>query len=120
MNSENKFALEMEDLKKEVKNLTQVVWALNQQMFSLCSSIENLKLLLDENYKINEKAFLKIEILGRVHQELLKWRNEKQHKELQKELDCKIEKLENLVNLLLDNVYCIHSRLSDTKEYTQK
>ncbi|WAM36065.1 hypothetical protein [Caldicellulosiruptor acetigenus] len=120
MNNENRLAVEMEDLKKEIKNLTQVVWALNQQMFTICSSIENFKFLLDENYKINEKALLKIEILGRVHQELLKWRNEKQHKELQKELDCKIEKLENLVNLLLDNVYCLHSQLSDTKEYTQK
>lgn len=120
MNNENRLAVEMEDLKKEIKNLTQVVWALNQQMFTICSSIENFKFLLDENYKINEKALLKIEILGRVHQELLKWRNEKQHKELQKELDCKIEKLGNLVNLLLDNVYCLRSQLSDTKEYTQK
>jgi len=114
VNSENQITIELENLKKEIKNLTQVVWALNQQMFSICSSVENLKFLLDESYKINEKSLLKIEILGRVHQELLKWKNEKQHKELQKELDCKIEKLENLVNLLLDNVYCIHSQLSDS------
>lgn len=120
MQSTNGFKEQLEELRKEIKSLTQVVWTLNQQVLSICSNIENLKFLLDENYKINEKALLKIEILGRVHQELLKWKNEKQHKDLQKELDCKIDRLESLVNVLLDNVYCIHSQLNISSDHQIK